>query len=238
MNKTLKNTFSIIFVIMLMFILIGCGEEKAPVEKETYDEANYGLRYNYTFVETLDYNGAKELYDKALNTLNEAKNYSYSQTIKGVFEDDVTYTGTTKINVSDKVEASMELNGNLEFAMYIKDNKAYIQNNNKKYYMDIEANGSNLNSLSSKVLGKLPSLFSLSDSNFSKAGKDENNVYVIEYSSENEDDNEGTINVIIYKDKIQKVLYYDDSDITYVANYDYNAVTITYPSDLSEYEKQ
>ncbi len=234
MKTLIKSIPSVILVFFLTIMLVACTP-KTPEKKDTYDESHYGLRYNYTYKENKSYEDAKALLDTALKALKETKSYSYSQQLKGSFDDDVEYTGLTKINVTDKVEASVELVGNLEFAMYVKENNAYINNNGKKYRIEFESDGSNLDSLTSSVIGSLPSMFTFTKETFKKAGTDEHDVNIIEFTTE---DGVGTVNLVIYKDKLQKVLYYDDNEITYVANYKYEAVTVTFPNDLDDYEQR
>lgn len=231
MKTLIKSISSVMMVVLLTLFLVGCDNNPTE-EKNTYDEKNYGLRYNFTYKETKTYAEAQEELKSALQALHESKSYSYEQKINGAFDDDIEYTGVTKINTTETTEASVELAGNLEFAMYVKGNKAYINNNGKKTCFEFESNGSNLDSLTSQVVGNLPSMFTFDESSFIKAGVDEYDVTIIEFSTNEE---VGTVNLIIYKNKLQKVLYYDDNEITYVANYKYEEVKVIFPEDLDEY---
>lgn len=243
MKTILKQISSVVLVLLLALILVGCNKDK-PNEKDedTYDSKNYGLRYTYSYKEEMNYNDAKTLLENAMKTLKETKSYSYTQTINGAFDDEIEYTGVTKINNDTKLQASVELVGNLEFGMYVKDNKAYINNNEKKYYVEFESDGTNLDALTSSVIGRLPSLLTINEERFVKAGTDQYDVKIIELVTEDSDfienEGEGIVNLVFYKGQLKKVLYYNESEMTYVAEYSYDPVTITFPSDLDTYEKR
>lgn len=243
MKTLLKQISSVVLVLLLALILVGCEKDDPDDDtKDTYDEKNYGLRYTYTYKEEMNYNDAKALLEGAMKTLKETKSYSYSQTINGAFDDEVEYTGVTKINITDKVEASVELVGNLELAMYVKDNKAYINNNEKKYFVEFESDGSNLDALTSSVIGNLPSLLTIDEERFVKAGTDQYDVQIIELVTNDgdflENEGEGSVTLVFYKGQLKKVLYYNESEMTYIAQYSYEPVTITFPSDLDDYEQR
>ena len=72
---------------------------------------------------------------------------------------------------------------------------------------------------------------SITSENLVYAGVDKDLSTIIKYNIE-----EGTFAVIVISEgKIMKVMYSNSDGQEYIANYDYNKVTVVLPSDLSDY---
>lgn len=233
MKKYFNRFLFAIGLCLISLLFIGC-DNNPDEEKGEYIASDYTLSSSYSYESVMAYDEAQELLTKALTNLKNKKNYSYTQELNGLFdgEDEVSYSGITKINVGETIEASMELTGNLEFAMYIKDGNVYINYNEKKTCQKMNDNADALLSNATASLGSLPSLFTMKEDNLNEAGVNNKKVSIINYISEDEN---GSVTIIIFEEQIMKVLYQNDDDMTYVASYNYDTTTVIFPDDLDSY---
>lgn len=234
MKKYFSRFLILICLVTFSLFIVGCDDNPDNGKKGEYNESDYTLSSSYSYESVMSYDEAQELLNKALSNLRNKTHYSYNQELKGLYDGDyeVSYSGITKFNMLDVVEASMELVGDLDFAMYIKDGKVYINYNNEKTCQIMRNNVDELLSSTTSSLGSLPSLFTMKEENLNAAGVNNKGVSILEYISEDEN---GAVTVIIYEEQIMKVLYKNDDDMTYVATYNYDNVTISFPDDLDSY---
>lgn len=234
MKKYFSRFLLLICLLTFSLLIVGCGDNTDVNKKGEYNESDYTFDSTYSYETVMTFDEAQELLNKALTNLQNKKNYSYSEDLKGLFdgEYEVSYSGIARINMVDSVEASMELTGNLNFAMYIKDGNVYINFNDQKTCQKMNNNIEELLSSTTSSLGSLPSLFTMKEENLNGAGVNDKGVSIIEYVSEDEN---GEVTIIIYEEQIMKVLYKNDNDMTYVANYNYDNVTVSFPDDLDSY---
>lgn len=233
MKTILKNKALFIFLLILCLFMVGCNTGGGYQKK--YDEANYTLYGEPTFEKTLTLEEAKQALNSATNYFATAKSYSYSQTIYGSYDSEYNYEGVTKIDVSgDSPKASIELTGDEEFAFYVADNKAYLNYNGYKTSYELEEDLSDIIKQTEASIGAFSSFDSesITDENLVFAGVDKDDTTVIKF-----DLAEGAFAVVVINDgKIMKVMYCGSDGIEYTAKYDYTAVTVELPSDLSSYE--
>ena len=234
MKTILKNKVLFIFLAILCLFVVGCGGDNPEGGKSNYNEANYTLYGVPTFESQLTLEEAKAAMIEASNYLASAKSYSYTQTLVGSYDSDYEYQGTTKIDVTGETpKASIELTGTNDFAFYVSDNKAYFNYDGYKVFYEIESDLSNIIETTSESIGAFSSFAAddITAENMVFAGVDKDKSTVIKYNL-----SEASFVVVVISDKkIMKVMHYNEEGIEYIANYDYTAVTITLPSDLSSY---
>lgn len=238
MNKELKikNNILLVFIALLCVCIIGCGNGENQDNKK-YDESLYTLNMVPEFESTLTFDEAKNAIEKAVSYFATIKSYSFTQVMSGEYDSQYNYQGTTKIDVSGQQPlASVELTGTSEYAFYIVNNKAYLNYNGYKIAKEISSDLSDLASNIESELGSFSSfdMSSLDTASLEYAGIDKNDVTVIKLNISTEE----RVLIVISNNKLMKVIYNNDDAINYVANYDYNPVTITLPSDLDSYELQ
>lgn len=230
--KKLYRNIILVLVLLLSLFLVGCGEQ--PSLKNPYDQANYTLTSTFNFSKELTLDEAKQALAEAASYFATAKSYSYTQTITGEYDSQYSYQGITKIDVSGSTpKASIELTGTTEYALYIADNKAYMNYNGYKTYFDFKTDLSDLIDKAQQSFGAFTSFdeANLTQESLILCGIDDSETTVIKFKY----DAETTVMVAINEGKIMKVLYANDDSIEYTSNYDYNAVTVTLPSDLDSY---
>lgn len=237
MCKKIINKFFIVCAIILCLCLVGCGGSGSGTggqNKGEYDEKRYTFISQHTYTTTFNASDAKEALAKANANLAKEKSFSYTISMFGENDEQHEYEGITKIDLTGASPlASIELLGDLEFAFYIANNKAYLNQDGSKIAFDVEGDLSNL---INKVQGAIGSFTQfdenmINDSSFVSGGVDEYNVTVIKFNYEEAKE----VTVVIYQDKIMKVLYTNEDLIEYTANYNYEPVTVELPSDLDEY---
>ena len=259
MKTILRNKLLIIMIFVLCLFVVGCGgEPEGP--KSNYNEANYTLygevenkdSYTVADIKKLDFKclaafidpirkdvnasleETKKALDDAANFLATTKSYSYTQTIHGIYDSEYNYQGVTKIDVTGETPmASIELSGTNTFAFYVANNKAYFNYDGYKTSYDIESDLSNIIEETESSIGAFSSFDSesITSENLVYAGVDKDLSTIIKYNIE-----EGTFAVIVISEgKIMKVMYSNSDGQEYIANYDYNKVTVVLPSDLSDY---
>lgn len=233
MKTILRNKLLIIMIFVLCLFVVGCGgEPEGP--KSNYNEANYTLYGQPTLEKNLTLEETKKALDDAANFLATTKSYSYTQTIHGIYDSEYNYQGVTKIDVTGETPmASIELSGTNTFAFYVANNKAYFNYDGYKTSYDIESDLSNIIEETESSIGAFSSFDSesITSENLVYAGVDKDLSTIIKYNIE-----EGTFAVIVISEgKIMKVMYSNSDGQEYIANYDYNKVTVVLPSDLSEY---
>lgn len=233
MKTILRNKLLIIMIFVLCLFVVGCGgDPEGP--KSNYNEANYTLYGQPTLEKNLTLEETKKALDDAANFLATTKSYSYTQTIHGIYDSEYNYQGVTKIDVTGETPmASIELSGTNTFAFYVANNKAYFNYDGYKTSYDIESDLSNIIEETESSIGAFSSFDSesITSENLVYAGVDKDLSTIIKYNIE-----EGTFAVIVISEgKIMKVMYSNSDGQEYIANYDYNKVTVVLPSDLSEY---
>lgn len=233
MKTILRNKLLIIMIIVLCLFVVGCGgEPEGP--KSNYNEANYTLYGQPTLEKNLTLEETKKALDDAANFLATTKSYSYTQTIHGIYDSEYNYQGVTKIDVTGETPmASIELSGTNTFAFYVANNKAYFNYDGYKTSYDIESDLSNIIEETESSIGAFSSFDSesITSENLVYAGVDKDLSTIIKYNIE-----EGTFAIIVISEgKIMKVMYSNSDGQEYIANYDYNKVTVVLPSDLSDY---
>lgn len=233
MKTILRNKLLIIMIFVLCLFVVGCGgEPEGP--KSNYNEANYTLYGQPTLEKNLTLEETKKALDDAANFLATTKSYSYTQTIHGIYDSEYNYQGVTKIDVTGETPmASIELSGTNTFAFYVANNKAYFNYDGYKTSYDIESDLSNIIEETESSIGAFSSFDSesITSENLVYAGVDKDLSTIIKYNIE-----EGTFAVIVISEgKIMKVMYSNSDGQEYIANYDYNKVTVVLPSDLSDY---
>lgn len=233
MKTILRNKLLIIMIFVLCLFVVGCGgEPEGP--KSNYNEANYTLYGQPTLEKNLTLEETKKALDEAANFLATTKSYSYTQTLHGIYDSEYNYQGVTKIDVTGETPmASIELSGTNTFAFYVANNKAYFNYDGYKTSYDIESDLSNIIEETESSIGAFSSFDSesITSENLVYAGVDKDLSTIIKYNIE-----EGTFAVIVISEgKIMKVMYSNSDGQEYIANYDYNKVTVVLPSDLSEY---
>ncbi len=234
MKTVLKSKVLFIFLMILCLFVVGCGGDNPDGGKSNYNEANYTLYGVPTFESQLTLEEAKAALTEASNYLATVKSYSYTQTLSGSYDADYEYQGTTKIDVTGATPmASIELSGTNDFAFYVANNKAYFNYDGYKVFYELESGLSNIIEATEESLGAFSS-FNASDittENMVFAGIDKDKSTVIKYNL-----TEASFVVVVISDKkIMKVMHYNEDGIEYIANYDYTAVTVTLPTDLSTY---
>lgn len=233
MKTILRNKLLIIMIFVLCLFVVGCGgDPEGP--KSNYNEANYTLYGQPTLEKNLTLEETKKALDDAANFLATTKSYSYTQTIHGIYDSEYNYQGVTKIDVTGETPmASIELSGTNTFAFYVANNKAYFNYDGYKTSYDIESDLSNIIEETESSIGAFSSFDSesITSENLVYAGVDKDLSTIIKYNIE-----EGTFAVIVISEgKIMKVMYSNSDGQEYIANYDYNKVTVVLPSDLSDY---
>lgn len=233
MKTILRNKLLIIMIFVLCLFVVGCGgDPEGP--KSNYNEANYTLYGQPTLEKNLTLEETKKALDDAANFLATTKSYSYTQTIHGIYDSEYNYQGVTKIDVTGETPmASIELSGTNTFAFYVANNKAYFNYDGYKTSYDIESDLSNIIEETESSIGAFSSFDSesITSENLVYAGVDKDLSTIIKYNIE-----EGTFAVIVISEgKIMKVMYSNSDGQDYIANYDYNKVTVVLPSDLSDY---
>ena len=233
MKTILRNKLLIIMIFVLCLFVVGCGgDPEGP--KSNYNEANYTLYGQPTLEKNLTLEETKKALDDAANFLATTKSYSYTQTIHGIYDSEYNYQGVTKIDVTGETPmASIELSGTNTFAFYVANNKAYFNYDGYKTSYDIESDLSNIIEEAESSIGAFSSFDSesITSENLVYAGVDKDLSTIIKYNIE-----EGTFAVIVISEgKIMKVMYSNSDGQDYIANYDYNKVTVVLPSDLSDY---
>lgn len=232
MKKLYKSTL-LVFILSLCLLLLGCGGPGPDVKKE-YKEENYTLSYVAAFEKELTLDEAKSSLAKARAYFATAKSYSYTQTMTGEYDSQYNYQGVTKIDVTGATPlASIELTGTTEYGFYVANNKAYLNYNGYKTSYDVKTDLSDLVEATQESLGAFVSFDenSLTQENLVFAGVDKDDVTVIKYNVSSD----ATVIIVIHEEKIMKVLYSNTSSVEYISKYDYNAVTVTLPSDLDSY---
>ena len=152
----------------------------------------------------------------------------------GEYDSQYNYQGVTKIDVTGATPlASIELTGTTEYGFYVANNKAYLNYNGYKTSYDVKTDLSDLVEATQESLGAFVSFDenSLTQENLVFAGVDKDDVTVIKYNVSSD----ATVIIVIHEEKIMKVLYSNTSSVEYISKYDYNAVTVTLPSDLDSY---
>lgn len=237
MKTILRNKFLIIMIFVLCLFIVGCGGENPEKPKSNYNEANYTLYGQPTLEKNLTLEETKKALDEAANFLATTKSYSYTQTLHGIYDSEYNYQGVTKIDVSgDTPMASIELTGTNNFAFYVANNKAYFNYDGYKTSYDIESDLSNIIESTESSIGAFSAFDSedITSENLAFAGVDKDQSTIIKYNIA-----EGTFAVIVISEgKIMKVMYSNADGQEYIANYDYNKVTVVLPSDLSDYSAE
>lgn len=240
MKLSFKNVVMTFLTFVLCFFVVGCKDNGGTKDddKKGFNEANYTLDQEYEFSEELDLVKAKDALTNANNNLNVKKSYLYTQTLNGTSEESYKCSGVTKIDVTgENPKASMELTGDLQFAFYVTDSKAYFNMNGDKRYTDIKGDLSDLVGNASQAVGAFVSFNpdDINETNLKQAGIDKFGATVITYQV---NDN-ATATIVIYDGNIMKVLYSNLDQMEYISVYDYETpVTITFPDDLDTYIKK
>lgn len=233
MNKFVKTTFSFLLILLMVFIFTGCKPTKKDDPK--YDDSLYFLDKQYNYTETYSLEQVVNSLKAAEDYLKETKSYSYTQDINGVSEEEYNYSGVTKIDATgDTLKASIELSGNKQFAFYLNDNKAYYNYGEDKFYQEVSSDALDLVNSVQSVIGSfnLIDSSSLTQDNIVNAGVEEAKAVVLELKFEN--DNYATI--IIFNNKLMKVIYQNNNLMTLTMKYDYNKVDVAFPNDLNTYQ--
>lgn len=237
MKNILKNKLIFVLVLMLSLFLIGCGEGEPGGKKNDFNEANYTLQTLPTLEKQITLEEAKTALTQASNYLSEIKSYSYTQTLYGIYDSEYNYEGITKIDVTGASPmASVELTGTNDFALYVANNKAYLNYDGHKISYEVDSDLSNIIEAVQPSMGDFTTFnpADITEENLEVAGVDKDEATVIKYQTEDET----VITIVIHDNKIMKVMYVNFDGVEYVAKYDYTAVTVTLPSDLDEYEQQ
>lgn len=232
MKRILKQTL-LIMVLVFSIYLIGCNK----TEQGKYNGSIYDLNIKPELNVEITYSEAKEALDVANSYFKNAKSYSYTQEVTGEYDSQYSYTGTTKIDVSKDVPmASLELVGTTNYAFYIVGNKAYLNYNGEKIAYETDKTILELIESMQSSTGTFTSFdFSnISENDIEYMGKDKNQVTVIKFN----DGYESSTMIVIYENKIMKVMYSNDDAVYYTINYDYNAITVELPQDLDTYKHQ
>ena len=234
MKTVLKSKVLFIFLMILCLFVVGCGGDNPEGGKSNYNEANYTLYGIPTFESQLTLEEVKAAITEASNYLATVKSYSYTQTLVGSYDADYEYQGTTKIDVTGATPmASIELSGTNDFAFYVANNKAYFNYDGYKVFYELESDLSNIIEATEASIGAFSGFAAedITSENMVFAGVDKDKSTVIKYNL-----SEASFVVVVISDKkIMKVMHYNEEGIEYIANYDYTAVTVTLPSDLSSY---
>lgn len=234
MKNILNSKIVLLLIIVLSLILVGCGTGGGPGKKENFNEANYELNVAPTFEKELTLAEAKAELAKAVAAFATVKSYSYTQKMTGEWDSQYTYEGITKIDASGTTPmASVELKGTTEYAFYIANNKGYLNENGYKSSFEFESDFSNVIEATQEAFGAYTQFDpeSITEEGLEYAGVDGDNATVIKFNL----DAETRVMIVIHNEKIMKVLYGNDDAVEYVANYDYNPVTVELPSDLDSY---
>ena len=237
MKTVLKSKVLFIFLMILCLFVVGCGGDNPAGGKSNYNEANYTLYGVPTFETQLTLEEARAALTEASNYFATVKSYSYTQTLVGSSEEDYEYQGTTKIDVTGTSPmASIELTGSNDFAFYVADNKAYFNYDGYKVFYELESDLSNIIDATEESIGAFSSFKAedITAENMVFAGVDKDKSTVIKYNL----GESSFVVVVISEKKIMKVMHYNEDSIEYIANYDYTAVTVTLPTDLSEYKQK
>lgn len=234
MIKMIKNTIPVI-IIVLSLCLIGCGGQK-----QNYNESRYDLLQTPELIEEYNYQEMKEILEQANQYFQTCKSYSYEQTIVGESEEQYSFSGVTKINISDdnKPMASVELTGSANYGCYIVDNKIYLNYNGDKIVYETKENITDfVDSLQSTLIGSFASFDfnNVSENDIQYCGKDSFSTIIVKFNYQENTE----IMIVIYENKIMKTIYNnDDEGINYIINYNYENVTIELPNDLDSYKVQ
>ena len=132
--------------------------------------------------------------------------------------------------------ASIELTGSNDFAFYVANNNAYFNYDGYKVFYELESDLSNIIDATEESIGAFSSFKAedITAENMVFAGVDKDKSTVIKYNL----GESSFVVVVISEKKIMKVMHYNEESIEYIANYDYTAVTVTLPTDLSEYKQK
>lgn len=231
MKTLFKNRIFIIIMIVLTIFIVGCNSGE---KKGSYNSENYYFFQTYEFKKELTIDEAKTALDVATKYFSEAKSYSYNQKIVGYFDEEYIFEGITKIDVTGETpKASLELVGSSENSFYIANNKAYFNYDGYKTVRDIEADFSNVSEVVQSVVGVHVSFTSenITSENLEYAGVDNHDATVIKFIAENQ----STIIIVIHDNKIMKVMMTTEEGKEFVADYNYEPVTVTLPADLDSY---
>ncbi len=238
MKNILNNKMILLLTIILCVFMVGCGNAAGgggTEDNKKYNEANYTLDMSATFEKELTLDEVKASLKQAVANFATTKSYSYTQKLTGEFDSQYTYEGVTKIDVTGATPlASIELTGTTTYAFYIANNKAYMNYNGYKTVTDVKADLSDIIDATQESIGAFVSFDSnqITSDNLVISGVDKDDVTVIKFNV----NEEAEAMIVIHSEKIMKVLYRNSESMTYVANYDYNPVTITLPSDLDSYQ--
>ena len=237
MKTILKNKVLIVLIFILSLFVVGCGEKQPGGSQSNYNEANYTLYGQPTLEKNLTLEELKAALDEASNYLATVKSYSYTQTITGTYDTTYNYQGVTKIDATGETPmASIELTGTNTFACYIANNKAYYNYDGYKFVTELGTDSSNIIEETSATVGAFTQFdsSSITSDNLIYAGVDKDQTTIIKYNIE-----DGAFVIIVISEaKIMKVMYSGVEGEEYIANYDYNKVTVALPSDLSDYETE
>lgn len=235
MTKILKNVIPTI-IIILSLCIIGCTKQK-----KEYNENRYDLLQTPKIIEEYNYQEINEILDQANQYFKTCKSYSYEQTIIGESEEQYSFSGVTKINISDnKPMASVELSGSSNYDCYIVDNKIYLNYNGYKIMYENEISddiADFANYLQSSLIGPFSSFDfnNVSESDIQYCGKDEYAAIVVKFNYEKNIE----VMIVIYENRIMKTIYNNnDEGYNYIINYNYENVTIELPNDLDSYKAQ
>ena len=238
MKRSLRKQILSIFVIILCLFLVACGTGTGGGNEgvsKKYNEANYQMDTSFTFEKTLTLEEVKTALQTANQELAKAKSYSYTNKIVGIYNEEYTYEGVTKIDVTGATPmASIELSGPTTYAFYVGNNKAYINENGYKTSCDVESDLSDLIEVTSQSIGVFVSFDeeNITTESLLLAGVDKDDSTVIKYQV----NESAEAMIVINGNKIMKVLYSNtDKVMDYIANYNYNKVTVELPTDLDSY---
>ncbi len=235
MKAIIKKFFVIMLIFASAFSLTACGDEN---EEKKYNVADYVFDKAYTYESTLTLSEAITTLTAANEATGKAKTYSYEQKMTGFLDGyEYSYTGTTKIDFTGELpKASMVLDGDLDFSIYINENIAYIQYGEEKFSFETDGSLEDvIAKLAIEIQFEMSSIFDaaiLTEENFVEAGIDKMGATIIKYT---ESANDLAVTIVIHDGKLAVIMSsQDEIQVRYV--YNYTVPDIVFPNDLSEYE--
>lgn len=240
MNKTILNKLFMLCALLMCVCLVGCGGSgsgSGGENKGEYDETRYTLYSTHTYTENFDFNKAKEAVTKANINLAKETSFSYNISVFGEYDEQHEYEGIAKFDLTGETPlASVELEGDLDYGFYIANNKAYINLDGYKTSYDFAPDFSDLIDTVQQAIGSFDQFDAdmITAANLVSAGVDEYNVTVVRFDYEEYTQ----VTIVIFQEKIMKVLYSNGDLMEYTASYNYEPTTVTLPEDLDSYEPQ
>lgn len=218
----MKKILNFILIALVLVLFSGCG--KPSDNKKAFNADKYDFS-GLPETEEISVEDAKNALKCGIDYLKEAKSYSCELKITGIDSEgeEIEMTGRALIDATSDLKVAMMLEGDMDYALYIKDGKLYLNEAGTKTTEEIDPSFAVLKKYAPE--DPLSNLDEVED--FTSCGIDETGAYVLEI---------GPTTIVIYKDKIMKVLHRGEEEIHLSATYDYDAAEVTYPSDLDSYQ--